>query len=248
MYRRRKFEKIFILGIPSALFIFKVIMSLPAVANYLQLATPQRQYIISVIFIIIFILFQFCYVYRPYRKFKMFEKIKWGFLDDMYLGLSKIYKRNRVDLRINVMVPLRKNKMGKDGKLYLFKKRFFTLWNSKNMDYDSDCHISLMLNQGVCGEAYKIRGRVAADMTIENPDSYNLCPDQIERTKDLKFIVSTPIFEQDEENLRKSDKIIGVVNFDSKSPGSEKLVKDIKHAKTFYKKTRAFADLCSKLM
>lgn len=248
MNGKNKFVKTFTLWIPIALFLFQVVLSMPKISTRLSISSLITQVIIAAVLLLFFFFNQFCNVYRPFKKFIKFERNKWGFLDDRADDLLKIYKRQKVDLRINLMIPKRKFRIKKNGKFYLLKKRFYTLWNSSNMDYEKDCHLSLMIDQGVCGEAYNNRGRVAADMTVQDPAKYNLCSEQIDLTKDLKIIVSTPIFEQDEENLRKTEKIIGIVNFDSESPGSEKLIKDVRRAKTFITKTNAFADLCSKIM
>jgi hypothetical protein len=248
MNDKNRFIKTFTLIIPTALFFFQELLSMPKVTSFLKITGFLTQIIIAVVLLLFFFLNQLCNVYRPFRRFKKIDKNKWGFLDDKANDLLNIYKRYGVDLRINLMIPRHKILNKKDEKTFLFKKRFFTQWNSHNMDYETDCHLSLMTDQGVCGEAYKTKGRVAADLTVQDPSGFNLCHEQINKTKELKFITSTPIFEQNEENLRKTDKIIGVVNFDSKSPGSEKLIKDVRRAKTFINKTNAFADLCSKIM
>jgi hypothetical protein len=42
-----------------------------------------------------------------------------------------------------------------------------------------------------------------------------LWPEQLEKTKNVKFIVSMPVFELDMETNKVTDKLIGVLNLDS---------------------------------
>ena len=110
-----------------------------------------------------------------------------------------------------------------------------------------DRNLRFTTNQGVCGEAYRERGIKSANLTVKNPATYNLCKEQIEKTKDLKLVISCPIRKIDEDTLELTHKVIGVVNFDSKSVGSEKLESQKLNRDEIIKKIYSYSELCSRL-
>lgn len=115
------------------------------------------------------------------------------------------------------------------------------------MELHGDRDLKLTINQGVCGEAARTQRIHFADLTVVHPSSYNLSKSQLEKTKDLIFVMSCPILELDFDTLRSTKRVIGAVNFDSKSVGSERILKDSVLLKQTYDKIKRLSDLCSLL-
>ena len=254
-----KMKKIMIILVPTLLFIVQIILSFPSIYSYLsKLAKDLKldqsiiQIAIGLILIILFIIHQCNSVLRPFNKF---EKTKLKFLDKDSSDMIKEYESHGYQLRINVMLakrsflghsePKKKNKEKK--KISFFPNKFKIIWTSENMRYHEDKELNLTTNQGVCGEAFKNKAIKMANLMIKNPEEYNLNREQLEKTKNLKFVLSCPIYEIDYMNLRFTNKVLGIVNFDGTSPGSEQLIMNQKDLEILTLKLKAFSEICSNL-
>jgi len=249
-------KKFFIFIVPSALFIIQILFSLPQVTSWLGITALQTQLIIVFVIASFFIINQTWSVYLPFRRFDAFERTKLSFLDREFDGLFEKYRETGFDLRANVMLVKRtflirkepKPKNSNRKKLSFLAKRFYFFWVSSNMHYHEDRNLSLTVNQGICGEAYRAGGIKTADLTVEAPATYNLCQEQLEQTKEVKFVLSCPICEMDFRDFRLKDKTIGVVNFDSRSEGSEVLINNHDYLGDLTSRIQAFSNLCSQII
>jgi len=249
-------KKFFIFIVPSALFIIQMLFSLPQVASWLGITALQTQLIIVFVIVSLFIINQIWSVYLPFRRFHVFDRTKLSLLDKEFDDLSEKYRGTGFDLRANVMLVKRtflirkepKPKNPNKNKLSFLAKRFYFFWASSNMQYHEDRNLHLTVNQGVCGEAYRDGGIKTADLTVEAPATYNLCQEQLEQTKEVKFVLSCPICEMNYESFRLKDKPIGVVNFDSRSEGSEVLINNHDYLRDLTSRIQAFSNLCSQII
>ena len=246
-------DELFRFIIPAILFIIQVILSLPEVSELLNIAGSNIQLTIGIVIIFLFLLNQLQSVYFP---FKRWEITRLNLLDQQSEVLIKQANEAGFELRINVMLAKRKfffRKELKDDepdkrKLTLFGKRFDFFWVTSNMNFHEDRNLRLTTNQGVCGEAYRNGGIKIADLTVENPATYDLCEEQREKTKDLIFILSCPIRKLDHRTDRLRDKVIGVVNFDSRTEGVEALINDDEFLNDLTAKIVGFSVFCSRIL
>jgi len=245
-----------VLLVPIILFCVQTFLSLSEIRKLLSLEDLAIQLIVGVVLVSLFVWNQILAVQRSFRRFLRFEKTKLRFLDQDAERMISEYKKHDIELRINVMLleraivtrqePTRKNPQGR--KTRFFTKRFESAWTSENMKYDGDRDLRLTVNQGVCGEAARTKEVKAADLTVENPASYNLSGSQLEKTKDLRFVISCPIFEVDFDTFRPTKRVIGVVNLDSKSIGSEKILgSGSLMLKETVARIKVLSDLCAQL-
>ena len=199
--------------------------------NQSNSATTIYPFGIAFAILILFIVNQWFKIQKPYNKFKAFERSRSALLDTFTKEIIERY--NAHDLRLNVMIAKRnfykklepkKNNPDKKKKSF-FCKTSQIVWKS-NMDYDADENLELTVNQGVCGLAFQEGQIKTADMTVEKPNTYNLNKEQIDKTKELKVIISCPIFQLNYDTIKRTAKRIGVVNIDSKKSGSEIIIND----------------------
>lgn len=108
-------------------------------------------------------------------------------------------------------------------------QRFVDSWSvfeivyGRGMAGDPDQGLRLKLNQGVCGQAVAQRAFCVANLEIPHGPTFNLDPDQLEKTKNLTLIMSMPIKRAEkmqDGTFILTDDIIGVVNIDSKREGA----------------------------
>jgi len=246
-------DELFRFIIPTVLFIIQVLLSLPEISESLNISGSNVQLGIGVFIILLFLLNQLQSVYFP---FKRLEITRLNLLDQQCEVLIKEANRAGFELRINVMLAKHKFLFRKEPKydeqgkrkLTLLGKRFDFFWVSPNMNFYEDRNLRLTTNQGVCGEAYRSGGIKMADLIVENPATYNLCKEQIEKTKELIFILSCPIRRLDYRTDRLRDKIIGVVNFDSRTEGVEEFINDDVFLNDLTEKIVGFSVLCSRIL
>jgi hypothetical protein len=223
--------------IPALLISVSVIFAFPELVKKLNIGTFRNQLYLALAIIVIFIFCQSLIVLRPLKQFERFEKRKLHLLDEQAEPFIK--KHNQWELRINVMLLERRFRV--------FGRYFKTVWMCEDMKYDTDAHLRLSLEQGVCGYACREGGVWSADLTVEKPEEYGLSQKQIKKTQDIKFIISCPIKELDANTFRLTDKIIGAVNIDSKKDGSEVWVNDEEDLRGLTSKAKAISDLSSML-
>lgn len=208
-------------------------------------------FIISVSVILFFIGYQFFVISKPYRRFKIFHNTR-SKLISVYAEIIQEELRNKkIELRINVMIPkvMFYSNGDNKNKFKFFRKEFVSIWTSDNMQFEEDRELKLTINQGVCGEAFRSKSFKFADLTVENPEDYNLNENQIEKTKDLKYIFSCPIKKIEEKDLTSNpQKVIGVINFDSKSEDVGIITENDYIFKSISKKIKSFSYLCSYIL
>jgi hypothetical protein len=259
--------------IPLGLFAAAKLFSLPFMGDWLKNSPKQTQMLVGLGFVGAFMINQVVSVYMPHRKLQGAVP---EVLRTMGELVQDVYRQESIDIRINVLVadwvlwakkeprniaPEKLAKMktehaaltghsfaiGKgDKKVTLFTHQFDTYWIQRNRHARGDECLDLLVNQGACGLAFRSRKTVAADLVGEDAEIYNLCAEQIAVTRDLKFVLSQPIFKL-KRNAVISKRVIGVVNFDSRTEGSERLIRDDKAREIMVRRAEAFSDLCSRL-
>ena len=95
--------------------------------------------------------------------------------------------------------------------------------------------------------AYREKETVVADLAGPEPKDFNLNSRQREKSSELKFVLSFPIRRLDPKTLRFEADVIGVVNIDSRSHGSEQLIRDREAFDELSRKARSISELCSQL-
>lgn len=176
---------------------------------------------------------------------------------DRYINPILIqYRQQGVEIRINIMLKKfhlfhHKEPRKKDdtkNRITMCSYVLHTFWKSTNMNHSGDKNIRLTINQGVCGMAIREEAIQSFVLTPENIKEFNLNAKQLKKTKDIKFIMSYPIFEPEINKLKNKNKILGVVNIDSTVPGSEILITKTIHREELAEKIYAISDYCSFLI
>lgn len=195
-------------------------------------------------------------VYSPYKNYERWAKNRWFFLDKESKSIIEKYGAMGIDLRVNIMVP-RRSFLNFLEPLTILKKEFRkpvffgeifdVVWSNENMGVDRQ--LKFTTNQGVCGKAFTSADKVyGANFLDESTGTFNLNKNQLELTKNLVFLASFRIIDETKSPDRGPNKVIGVLNIESETKGSQTLITDEGKQKPFYKDIIAFATLCNKLM
>lgn len=243
--------RFWLLAIPASLFVIQTVLSLPKVSAEIGINETEEQVLLGLVMIALFAASQWLTILRPYKRFERFERTKRALLERDCERLINSY--DEVDLRINVMlVSIRRPAFlepwsSDPGKKALtFKRTLSPHWTSPNMRQHSDTDVKFTVDQGVCGEAFRRKEAVAADLTV-GTDRFNLSSDQASKAGKLKFVLSFPIRALDPSTLETTSALLGVVNLDSRTEGSESLIRDKKARQELIDRAGALSDLCSKL-
>lgn len=202
-----------------------------------------------------FVIVQWATVGRKFKRFKAFEHTKTQILHRDFNNFLQVYKNVNYEFRVNIMLVKRRllckyepqEKNRDKTKISFLPKVFNVVWSSPNMDFHPDKAIQFTTNQAVCGESYRTGNIKLADLTVDNPEGYNLNNRQLAATKNVKVILSCPIWEMDFDTLRPSSKKIGVVNIDSKCEGVEEFMKNQDNMQYMAEKIQTWSKLCSLL-
>jgi len=127
------------------------------------------------------------------------------------------------------------------------RKRLETEWVSRTMRHDEDRSLSFAPGEGVCGQAFQEGKPKFANLTEADLTTFDLNDDQWEASEKLQFVLSFPIRSIDPETGRLTDEVIGVVNFDSRTKGAERLITESGARNVLKEKARRFSEFCSKL-
>jgi len=258
-------RKFFLLALPVILFVLEVILSFPGVTKKLAQATEfvgftepwspwEIQLTLGILLVVGFLANHVSTLLWPYKRFERFEAMKYKLLDRETEQFLENYsdERNTV-LRVNVMLAERKffsrvepvSSSDGWGKPCLFKKHLEPFWMSPSMRNHRDADIKLSVDQGVAGRAFRRKEMYGADLTEDDPEDYNLNSDQLRKSEDLRFILSLPIRKLDPSTHRTTHEVLGVINVDSRTEGSERLINDEKELQLLVSKIENIGDLCS---
>jgi len=175
-----------------------------------------------------------------YPSFNKLEEVKKSYISDTKKYIQNLQKDLSNDLtfevRIVVMKEKRCLKSEVDPKRDIhFAGRYWPKPNRRHLvsvysfrgagEKKADDHMRFTLSQGVSGQAYS-DGEVKYDYLEEGDNrDYNLNERQIERVKDVKGLISHPIIRY-ENDFGKEEKVVGVINVDSKNDDSWLMVVD----------------------
>ncbi len=148
---------------------------------------------------------------RPYLELSAKRNYLYGYACDDVLADLLVYDPSA---RLNVMEVDRGLRPGR-GK--------FEIVYPLKMEGEPDEDLELRLDQGVCGQAANEGGFCVANLEVPHGPTFNLDAEQREKTRHLKLVLSMPIKKAKRGRggvVVLQDKIIGVVNVDSKRNGA----------------------------
>ena len=194
-------------------------------------------------------------IFSPFKKYEKLEKNKWILFDRLVDDFVKQYDEKAVKLRLNIMVPERKYayqlEPSKNEPEQLRRswvgQIFKVVWYSKNANVNRK--LRLTINQGICGKAYQEGDIFGKDFTQPDVSTFNLSKFQLEIVRDLRMLISAPIFEPDSMyNNKPSDKIVGVLNVESLSINSPNLLSKEADRVKIYEEIASLATVCGKIL
>lgn len=253
---RKLYRTIKAFWLPLVLFVAEVALVFPVFEKFIfDYLDEKCQIYIATMLLIVFMVNQFFTVQTPLRKLREFENDRLDIVSSVITPVLKEYKQTYgCDLRANIMLlkrrfvaylnPRRNDKTKR--RLDFFLKTLRIVWHSESMRYSKDRDLEFTTKQGGCGKAADDGKPILLNLTEEGAEDYNLNQEQLEKTKDLKFVISWPIIKQHTHNGKLVDTVIGVVNIDSKSEGAEHLI-DGETLDEMQEHARLFSDLCSHL-
>lgn|SRR5690606_10898828 len=261
------------LAIPIVLFGIQAFLALPYVSN--QLASDaertglwaylpdgpllEGQIWLWLAITVLFAINQWFFVDRPYTRSQRFESLRLNLIQQRVAPLvERIRRETGVTVRVNVMMSRRRlvsrSEPGPNGRrppawalwrLTWLRQHLSPMWRTKGMQHHRDHSVTFSVAQGACGKAYRTKEVVVADLTVDDPASFGLNAEQIERTQDLRFVISFPIRILDLDTLQTTDRVAGVVNIDSRDPESERLVQDDTEWRRLVAHAQDISELCS---
>lgn len=232
-----------------------VLIKIPGVECFVKGLNGNGVLYVSFVLVIGTIFNHYITVFSPFKKYEKLAKNRWFMLEREGKIVVDKYKAQNMDLRINVMStkktfithiePFKNNP--EKRKITFFRKVFYVVWSYGN--YTVNKELKITTNQGVSGKAYRSADLVRGAEFVSGADyNFNFSAKQSELTKDLKIVASFRIFEDGNTPEKKSDKVVGVLNFESETPGSEQLIIDLQKQKDFYDDIAALSNVCSKLL
>lgn len=233
-----------------------LILALQASLTFSEVLSVYWRVSIGIFAVLIFGVNHWLSISRPYQRFQRFETTKYDLLDELSRPMREQYSEAGLDLRINIMRTGRRliaqeepsRKGSRETRLQFFTRCLYVEWVSPNMQQQGDRDLVFTTRQGVCGEAFQSGEIAFADLTEADLESYNLNQEQIESTRQLRFVLSAPIRALDPETKRLTNEVIGVVNIDSRTNGAEQLINDAERRSRLVEKIRRLAEYGSKLL
>lgn len=198
-----------------------------------ELLSGENQYIdiyILLSFVVLILINHILTIVSPLKKYEKFNKQKWYILSVLTDQVMKNY--NDYDLRFNLMIPKRKwfcrlepkKDLGNTverRKLSIVCKVFDFVWWTK--DNQINKKLKMTINQGLAGDVYASCLGNCHKFGIGGK-KFNFNKEQLELTKDLKFLMSYPVLKNDQEyEGKKTDKVLAVINAESDSHKSLEL-------------------------
>lgn len=242
--------------VPTAIFCVQTALSIPVVSDFVKGWDGRTQLGLASVLVVLFTGSQLGTLIRPFLKLARLEEAKLNILDAHAKALCDKYRAQGIELRANVMLPKRKwvcllEPLEKDdsrSKVRFCQVCLFPYWVSPNMNHASDRDLVFTINQGGCGRAYREAQPFGVDASITNGGTYNMNQDQIGKTAGVQFVVSFPIRQLDLDSRRLTGKIIGVLNVDSRTHGSARLINDSASFQELTEQVENFSELCSWLL
>ncbi|MDP9474651.1 MAG: hypothetical protein M3R38_02980 [Actinomycetota bacterium] len=113
--------------------------------------------------------------------------------------------------RLNIMLI--------DGLYFRSLSRFSIIYDLHVADKDPDKRMRMRIGQGVCGDAADKGLFSHGDISDKKGPAFGLDPEQLEKTKNVRLVMSMPIMKAVNDETgepRLTEEVIGVVNIDSK--------------------------------
>ncbi len=271
-------NKFLILFLTPLVAILLIILKIPALESRIEDINPNAPFYISIFLICATVVNYYVYIYSPYKRFERLAINKWNTLDEQIKRISETYSNygelsfNLMIEKVTLCYAIEPedvketiNKMSSTKKkiwtaIYKttflpFDKKFRLIGKVFNIIYQAgntpvDQRFKITRNQGVCGEVFKSGSRTRG-VSLKDADiikSFNFNPEQIELTKDLVIVVSTPIRIVSKQINKQKFKVIGVLNVESKSPASEQLITDKDIRWVFFRNIEDIANLYRSLI
>lgn len=201
------------------------------------------------------LLVHFFTVIIPYKKHNQFEKNKLTIVDAISSTLLSDEWLSNYHLTVNILLPKRKfynnyephELLDNENRTRWFKKVFKPIWVSENSSYNKK--LKLTTRQGVSGLAYETGKLIIKDFTLDGLDGLNLTQKQKDLISSMRFIISCPIYAFNSHNNRPDkNKIIGILNLSSSTPGSDSVIKDLLKRKYLTEKAERLSRVCGLIM
>lgn len=233
-----------------------VLIKVPSIEKFIKDTSTHGVWIVAGILVLGTILNHAITVYSPYKKYERWAKNRWYFLEKESKVFVDKYKKQGINIRLNIMIPkfcffnlIEPFIIG--GKEFrkpkLFTKIFEVIWSNGNFGVNQ--LLKFTVNQGVCGKAFKAADLVKGTHFLSaNMPTFNLNKNQMKLTEHLKIVASFRIIEETNTPEKKSNKVIGVLNVESDTEGSEMLITDLDKQKEFYEDIAVFSVICNKLV
>lgn len=255
------FKKWVLFALPPLILIVEIVIRHDPVSKLVasQLSTEKQTVVLwgSGILFCVFLLHHYVQVIRPFKKYERLEATRRNVLDLLSDRTISAYEsREGIRVRMNVMVAERayvSKLAAKEGdpektRWQIWTRHLRIFWRSKTMRHSSDANLTLSVDQGIAGEAFRKEEPVFVDMTQVSGENYGLNKKQIEKTDSLSFVYSFPIRKRDLNTDRITGDIIGVPNVDSMQDGSEVLISDDDKLEELTERIKAFSEVCSQLL
>jgi hypothetical protein len=227
------FKKTALFVLPPLILCFEILIGYDPVTEWIasQFYMEKQTVVLwgSGILLLGFTAYHYTQVIRPFKKYERLEETRRNVLDLVSERIIRLYEsRDGIRIRMNVMVAERAyvSRLGtKEGDPEKIEWKFWTqhlriFWRSETMRHASDANLTLSVDQGIAGEAFRKEEPVFVDMTETKGENYGLNEKQIEKTDSLSFVYSFPIRKRDVATGRITGDILGVINIYSIQDGS----------------------------
>jgi hypothetical protein len=232
-----------------------VVLKVKPIEDYLKRFNDNTPLFIGIALAALTLLNQYLNVFSPFKKYEKWAKNKWYILNQEADKLVKKYKQQGVEVRINIMVPTTKffysiepKKNTNFHKKFTFVGKVFKdIWSYG--DYRVNKLLKLTTNQGISGRAFKrAEGVLIIDFVTNHNINFNLNKEQEALTKDIIFIARCPITVIEDGSEEQTGKVVGVLNLESYTKGSERIVQNAASRQELTSELAFFSKICSKLM
>ncbi len=224
----------FIVYILSPLIAITVAVLKSPLITEADLKSNPKAYFVSGLFLIIATAYTYYVtIWSPYNQWKRLKTQNWGNLATEAKQIIDYYVTEGFVLSMNIMIPKRRffyfiepsKKNPVKTKFSLTGKVLHAIWSGGAHHVKRG--LKFTVNQGACGIAYTTETITAINFPeLPTDTSFNLTESQTKATKDIVMLVCFPIVVRIDDEYGQEIDIWGVLSIESKTLGSEILLKD----------------------
>jgi hypothetical protein len=252
MINFRKFATLWLTPLVAVLLL---LLKVPGIEKFVKDLNPNAIWYAAGFLVASTLFTHYVTVFSPFKKYERWAKNRWSILDIISKPLVDKYANQGYELRINIMIAKRRLLFflhplpfkGKEYRKPTFWGRIFrVIWNYGNAGVHKKLKIST--KQGVCGKSFTSADTVRGAEFVTGSVKFNFNKEQKKLTENLKFVASFHVFQDGNTAEQKSNEVVGVLNFESESEGSETLITDPTKRKQLYADIVTLANVCSKFL